>query len=138
MLDLSTTFGTRVAQRLHDEEIIWLTTVGADGTPQPSPVWFLWDGQTVLIYSRPSAPKLKNIARNPRVALSLNSDPLGIDVVVLTGAAQLDQAAPPCNAIPEYLAKYSAGIERINLTPETFAAAYSVAMRVTPTKLRGF
>jgi PPOX class probable F420-dependent enzyme len=98
----------------------------------------LWDGQSFLIYSRENAPKLKNIARNPRVALSLNSDPLGTDVAIITGDAQVDESAPPCTAIPDYVAKYSAGIQRIGLTPEHFALAYSVAVRVTPTKLRGF
>ncbi len=45
----STPFGARVAQRLREEHLIWLTTVGADGTPQPNPVWFLWDGASVLV-----------------------------------------------------------------------------------------
>ena len=34
-------FGQRAAERLRTEEVIWLTTVGNDGMPQPSPVWFL-------------------------------------------------------------------------------------------------
>jgi hypothetical protein len=33
MLDLSTKFGVRVAQRLREEHHIWLTTVRADLTP---------------------------------------------------------------------------------------------------------
>ena len=48
-LDPSTEFGARVERRLPDERIIWLTTVGPDNTPQPSPVWFFWDGETFLI-----------------------------------------------------------------------------------------
>ncbi|WAX58089.1 hypothetical protein M6B22_04785 [Jatrophihabitans cynanchi] len=31
-----TPFGDRVRERLADEQVIWLTTVGADGTPQPA------------------------------------------------------------------------------------------------------
>ena len=74
MIDTTSEFGTRVAQRLQQEGIIWLTTVRGDGTPQPSPVWFLWDGETFLIYSQPGAPKVRNIARSPKVALHLNGD----------------------------------------------------------------
>ena len=44
LIDSSTEFGKRVEQRLRDEQIGWIVTVGTDGTPQPSPVWFLWDG----------------------------------------------------------------------------------------------
>ena len=35
--DPSTTFGKRVRERLAEEIVVWLTTVGADGTPQPNP-----------------------------------------------------------------------------------------------------
>jgi PPOX class probable F420-dependent enzyme len=50
-IDTSTPFGQRVVQRLREDVVIWLTTVRADGTPEPSPVWFLWDQETFLIYS---------------------------------------------------------------------------------------
>jgi PPOX class probable F420-dependent enzyme len=53
LIDPSTDFGARVARRLADETIGWLVTVDAEGTPQPSPVWYLWDGETILIYSNP-------------------------------------------------------------------------------------
>ncbi len=39
-LDTSTEFGARVARRLGDEHIVWLTTVRRDQAPQPSPVRF--------------------------------------------------------------------------------------------------
>lgn len=69
-VDLSTEYGLRVERRLRNDRIGWLTTVGADGTPRPSPIWFLWDGLTLLIYSRAETPKLANIARHPRISLT--------------------------------------------------------------------
>ena len=56
-LDLNTEFGARVERRLREEIVIWLTTVRTDLTPQPSLVWFLWDAETMLIYSKPNTPK---------------------------------------------------------------------------------
>ncbi|MEJ7654272.1 MAG: pyridoxamine 5'-phosphate oxidase family protein [Chloroflexia bacterium] len=70
-----------MATRLQEEEIIWLTTVRADGRPQSVPVWALWDGETFLIYSKPDQPKTRNIAANPRVSLNLNSNARGGDIV---------------------------------------------------------
>ena len=134
-LDTSTDFGA--PNRLRQEWIGWLTTVGPDQTPQPSPVWFLWDGESILIYSRPAAPKLRNIERNPRVALNLDGDGRGGDIVVLTGDARIDPGAPPADAVPDYVAKYREAITQIGMTPERFAQAYSVAIRMTPTGLRG-
>ena len=136
-LDPETEFGARVARRLRDELIGWLTTVGPDGTPQPSPIWFLWDGESFLIYSRPSAPRLRNVECSPHVALNLDGDGQGGDIVVVTGEARIAPDAPPADAHTGYLAKYRDGITGIGMTPEGFAAAYSVALRITPTHLRG-
>ena len=37
-------YGERGCRRLADEMTIWLRTVGPDGTPQPNPAGFGWDG----------------------------------------------------------------------------------------------
>ncbi|HKG24904.1 MAG TPA: TIGR03667 family PPOX class F420-dependent oxidoreductase [Thermomicrobiales bacterium] len=137
-IDPSTDFGARVARRLQDEGLVWLTTTSADGTPQPNPVWFLWTGDNVLIFSEPNQAKLANIGRNPRVALNLNSNAYGGDIAVITGTAAIDPAGPSAAERDDYAAKYGEGIKSIGLTPESFFAKYSVPFRVTPTKLRGF
>lgn len=136
-IDLTTDFGKRVERRLREETIVWLTTVRRDGTPQPTPVWFLWDGETILMYSRPNQQKERNIAHSPKVSLNLDGDGHGGDIVVLTGDAQIVANAPPATDVPIYIEKYAEPIKRIGMTPETFAAAYSVAIRITPTDVRG-
>lgn len=122
----------RVEERLRTEEVIWLTTVRRDGQPQPVPVWFLWEGETFLIYSQPDRQKLRNIARNPRVALNLNSDAHGGGVVRIERRAGILEGFPPATEVPEYLEKYREPISRIGYDPEGFARDYSVAVRVTP------
>jgi PPOX class probable F420-dependent enzyme len=136
-IDTSTEFGARVVRRLQDEIIIWLTTVAADGTPAPRPVWFLWTGTEFLIYSQPRTAKLRHLGRDPRVALHFNSDDQGGNIVVFTGTARVDAAAPPADREAAYLAKYRTHIQQIGMTPESFARAYAVAIRVTPEALRG-
>jgi predicted pyridoxine 5'-phosphate oxidase superfamily flavin-nucleotide-binding protein len=39
-IDTSTEFGAKVVQRIEEQKLAWLTTVSADGTPQPNPVRF--------------------------------------------------------------------------------------------------
>jgi PPOX class probable F420-dependent enzyme len=137
MLDLTTEFGRRVERRLREEQIIWLTTTGSDQTPQPRPVWFLWTGESFLIFSQPDAHKLRHIARNPRVALNLNTDGEGGDVVVFTGEAVVVQGKAGEDEIKAYVEKYAEGIKRNHMSPEEFAQAAVVAVRVKPTGLRG-
>jgi PPOX class probable F420-dependent enzyme len=139
VVDTSTPFGKTADRRLRTERIVWLTTVSADGTPQPNAVWFLWDGDTVLMYSIPNQAKLKNIARNPNVSLNLDSKKKGDSVVMLSGSASFDSDAPPLHKNRDYMAKYRTEIARLNLgTPAKMASEYSVAVRIRPKKLRGF
>lgn len=137
MLDMNTEFGQRVARRLAEERIAWLTTVDSSGTPQPRPIWFLWTNGHFLVYSRPGNHKLSHISRNAKVSLNLDGDGSGGDIVVIIGEAQIDDTAPPAHLVPAYVEKYGWGFQRIGMTAEQFGRAYSVAIRITPTKLRG-
>jgi PPOX class probable F420-dependent enzyme len=136
MLDTTTEAGARADRRLRGEIMIWLTTVRSDGQPQSVPVWFLWDGETFLIYSQRGRQKLKNIGRNARVGLHLNSNERGGDVVRVEGAAELLEDFAPANEVGEYLEKYRESIARIGFDPDGFARAYPIALRVTPDRWR--
>jgi PPOX class probable F420-dependent enzyme len=138
LIDESTPFGSRVAAHLRDDVVVWLTTVSPSGTPQPSPVWFLWDGdREVVVHSRESQ-RVKNIAGNPRVSLNFRGDRLGGDIVVLTGDARVDPASPAAHEVPAYVTKYDEHIADLGMTPAAFAAEYHVAVRIELTRLRGF
>src|SRR5215212_6502911 len=132
MLDTTTEAGGRAERRLREEEIAWLTTVRRDGQPQSVPVWFLWNGETFLIYSQANRQKLRNIDGNPRVDLNLNSNARGGDVVRAEGTAEVVEDAPPADEVPEYVEKYRDAIARIGFDPSGFARAYSVPIRVKP------
>lgn len=137
MIDLSSDFGAHANQRLHDEGIIWLTTVASDGTPQPNPVWFLWDGQSILIYTKPDSAKLINIARNPRVSLNLEGATVqGGDVTVLTGLASIEAHTPEPD--PKYYEKYKGAMDELGREFGDIYREYSVTLRIRPFKLRGF
>jgi PPOX class probable F420-dependent enzyme len=136
MIDLTTKLGAQAAKRLQEDYVIWLTTVSQDGTPQPNPVWFYWDGKSLLMYSQPAAHKVRNITRNPRVSVNFQANNEGGDVIVLTGNASIDKKPPPHDS--RYIEKYREHIPKIGLTPESLAASYSVLIRVSPSKLRGF
>lgn len=137
MIDEDTEFGARVARRLREEAVVWLTTVTPAGAPLPRPVGFLWDGgQVVSVYSMPGA-RIRNIAANPRVTLNFDGDGQGGDIVVLSGMAQVDGAAPRADELPEWLEKYAGLIERFGMTPASYAARFNVRVRVLLTRVDG-
>lgn len=129
----------RKAMRLIKEEyVIWLTTVDSKLTPQPRPVWFIWDKDSFLIFSEPQAYKMHHLQEHPRVSLHFNTDKTGDEnIVVYTGNAAIDSTAAPAHKTPAYFKKYKTGIAGLGMTPEEFAAKYSATIRVRPTSLRG-
>lgn len=137
MIDLTSDLGKRAARRFMEEEIIWLTTTDRHGSPQPRPVWFLWDGETFLIFSLPQAYKVSHIKNHARVALNLDSDDFGEDIVVILGDATVSTSPVTEDEMVRYLEKYKRGLERIKLTGEEFKSSYNVSIRITPIALRG-
>ena len=135
MLDGTTKWGKHAEQRLQSNRIAWLTTVGGDGRPYTVPVGFVWEGQTLLIFSQPKKQKLRNIRKNPRVTLALDETERGQDVVIVEGTAELIDDPQIRMKMPAYVEKYGASIESMGWTLESMAADYSQAIRVTPTKI---
>jgi PPOX class probable F420-dependent enzyme len=137
VIDTGTERGAHVAQRLHDDLIVWLTTVSPRGAPITIPIWFLWDGgDSLLVYSQPNTAKLRNIEANSRVCAHLNDEGAGQDIVIMIGTAELSDD-PPADQIDVYIQKYLSLIDGYGWTPESFAADYSVPFRLKVERLRG-
>ena len=126
----------RVEDRLRHNLMAWFTTVRPDGQPVSVPLWFLLrEDETILVYSRPSKQKLRNLQANPRVSLTLDVTDLGRNIVRIEGTAEQVHDLPPANEDPAYLAKYTERIGALFDTPEQFAELFSAAIVVTPTRL---
>lgn len=123
-----------VESRLKKDLVAWLVTVGRDGRPHAVLIWFLWDGRELLIYSVPGR-KVRDIEANPHVALHLNSDPEGGDVVRLEGRAQVVAGHAPADKTPAYLRKYRQQISSLGMTPKEFSDQYHVAIRLQPSRI---
>jgi PPOX class probable F420-dependent enzyme len=137
--DPGTAFGQRVRDHLRKERVVWLTTVGRDGTPQPNPVWFVWTGgDEIITYNLPDAHRVAHVTRRPQVGLNFNSDPAADRIVVMRGLAELPDDVPPPDRSPEYLAKYGKAMTELSGDLVTFAATYSRMVRVRITGVRGY
>src|SRR5690242_6412504 len=102
-----------------EADVVWMTTVGAGGQPQSSPVWSVWYDERLLVLSEPHATKVANVARTPLVAMHLNGGAPGTTVVTLEGRAELVHPPPPA-AVVAYRAKYAAGFTRIGTTADAY------------------
>lgn len=126
----------RPAERLGTERIAWLTTAGADGQPQSSPIWFVWDRSAFWLRSQARAGKVANVRANPKVALHLADDGDGGDIVTVEGTAEIVDELPE-DVEAAYMSKYGAAIvSALHSTPEELKAGYPTTVRITPTRIR--
>jgi PPOX class probable F420-dependent enzyme len=56
---------------LSSKSFAHLATIGPNGEPQSSPVWFDWDGTYVRISQTKTRQKYRTVQRHPHVALSI-------------------------------------------------------------------
>ncbi len=140
MIDFTSDFGKIVRRHLDEDYFIWLTTIDSNLSPQPRPVWFIWDNDSFLIFSEPKAHKVRHVMKHPNVALHFNTaDEKGKqDVIVFVGTAVIDPSVPPAYKVPAYVKKYKTGIADLKMSPEEMGDKYSVAIRVKPISVRGW
>jgi PPOX class probable F420-dependent enzyme len=135
MLDLNNPKHVHIDQRLREEPIIWLSTLRADDRPHLVPVWFLWDGSTMLIFSQPDNQKIRNLRQNANVALALEATNEGEDVAIFEGTAALLDEKTADLITSAYIEKYAKMMEAMGWQVEGMAASYSQPIHVTPTKV---
>lgn len=127
-----------VEERIRTESTMWMTTVRPSGQPQPSPIWFWWDGTEFLMFSKDDTARLTNIAANPKVSLNLDGDGRGGAIVIVEGVARIDRSLPPARSVPEYITKYQEFLDSYGWTAEGFSVDYPVPVKITPTGLRAW
>src|ERR1700741_2420921 len=101
-----------------------LAYVWTDGTPRVIPIWFHWNGREFVMATPPKAPKLKALAKNPKVALTIDDNAFPHKVLLVRGTAVLN---PVDGIVPEY----AASAERYFGTEQGRAWMQQVKTRMT-------
>jgi PPOX class probable F420-dependent enzyme len=128
----------RIRRFLEEEPVVWLSTVRPDGAPHLVPIWFWWDGEALLVFSKPEAQKVRNLRANPSVMLALGDAEDDFDVGLIEGRAELLDR-PAAELLPAALpAKYAERLAAISLDAAGFAATYAQVIRIVPTAYLGW
>ena len=67
-----------------------LATVGADGTPQVTPMWFECDGRDLLFSTLKTRRKYLNALRDPRVTIAISDPDNPYRYLQITGEAEVE------------------------------------------------
>lgn len=128
----------RAETALRDDPVVWLSSVQTDGRPHLVPVWFHWDGERILAFSKPHARKVGNLRDDPRVMLAVGTPGPDFDVELIEATAELPDS-PAVDVMPAgFDAKYRDLLRRANLTVQRFAEVYSQPIVLRPTRFLGY
>jgi PPOX class probable F420-dependent enzyme len=128
----------RVEHFLRTEEVLWLSTFGTDGFPGLVPIWFSWDGEAILLVSKPHAEKVADMRAEPRVMVALGDAEEDFDVGLIEARAELVDT-PVEEFLPEtHWGKYATDLASIGLTREEYVRTYSQAVRLVPVRYLGW
>ena len=78
-----------------------LAYVWTDNTPRVIPIWFHWNGTEIVMATPPKAPKLKALAKNPKVSLTIDNNEFPHKVLLIRGSVRMEQID---GIVPEYAA----------------------------------
>jgi PPOX class probable F420-dependent enzyme len=123
---------------LRSDTVVWLSSVRDDGRPHLVPVWFHWDGERIVAFSKPRARKVENLRGQPSVMLAVGTPGPDFEVELIEATAELPET-PSTSLLPDGFAeKYRDLLRRAGLTAQRFAEVYSQAIVLRPTRFLGY
>ena len=87
-----------IAQELLQSRIpARLSYVWTDGSPRVVPIWFHWDGQHIVLGTPLTAPKMKALKKNAKVALTIDTDTWPHKVLQIRGTINIEIVDGVCH-----------------------------------------
>lgn len=129
---VSMTFDQEARELLDGRNFATVATLNPDGSPQTSVVWIERDGDTVLFSSTAARRKARNLARDPRVSLSVFDIANPYHSIDIHGTAELIEDEE--KSLARRLSHKYLGAD----PPPEPADVRRLIIRITPHKITGF
>lgn len=122
---------------LHAPRHAIMGTIGRDGAPQLSPVWYIYEDGRFYIGITTDTAKYRNLVRDPRVSLCIDGGREDVRTVIVTGRAELHAKSDPLQAPMRWrlISHYIADADEARRYAESSKDWDAVLVVVTPTKL---
>lgn len=129
---MAVTFNEATRRLLDGKNFATVATLNPDGGPHASVVWFLREGDTVLLSTTTARQKVRNLARDPRVSLSVFELANPYNSVEIRGTVEL--AEDPGKTLPKQLSHRHLGVD----PPAESDDEIRLIVRVIPEKVTNF
>jgi PPOX class probable F420-dependent enzyme len=127
-----------LARELLDGRLVAnLATIDSDGAVHLVGMWFLWDGDALLLPTSRTTRKAKNIARDPRVTVMIDDSRGGFDLrgITLIGRAELREGEGAVTTNRQIHLKYVTERGRELEPVDRYLATDNVTIRLVPERV---
>ncbi|HST88911.1 MAG TPA: PPOX class F420-dependent oxidoreductase [Ktedonobacterales bacterium] len=111
-----------------------LATTRADGRPHVVPIWFVLDGDDIILTTGASSVKARNMRRDPRVSLAVDDQQPPYSFVMVEGTATLAEDAPDLLAWATRIGARYMGADRAEEYGRRNGVHGELLVRITPSK----
>lgn len=115
---------------LHGVRFATLATINKDGSPQLTAIWYLLEGDTILMNTKMGRTKERNIRRDPRISICVIDE---YNYVTISGTAQLiDDPHTAQDDIYHLAVRYHGEEQAKKQMSEQFSKETRVTIRLKP------
>ncbi len=115
-----------------------LSTINPNGTPHTMPIWYEWRDRQIHVSTQSQQVKVKNMARDPRVTVLIDTDTFPYRGVMIYGTAELD-FEDAVNKRVSIFERYIGSREGAVDAARGLASKWKpVVVHITPTKMISF
>ena len=75
----------KAVKLFQDKNLVFISTLMKDGSPQLSPVWANYEDEHILVNTAEGRIKHQNVLRDPRIAVSVVSKNNPLDMITIRG-----------------------------------------------------
>ena len=120
---------------LNEEHVAALVTLNEDGSPHVTPVWYMHRAGSLQIVTNESYVKVRNIRRDPRVAVSIASDSEPYWYVVFEGKAAVEHRNVEGRTL-DMCVRYQGPEAGAEYARELLSEEGTVILEVSPARVR--
>ncbi len=110
-----------------------VATIGRDGDPQSSPVWFEWDGTHIKFSLTTGRQKYRNLQRDKRISLSILDPQDPYRYIEIRG--ELDEIEPDPDIV--FISRMAKKYKGLDVYPWHRVGDERVIMKIRPTSTSG-
>jgi len=124
---------------LRGRHVAVLTTVGADGAPVPTPIWYLYRDGSFYFRTASNAVKTQNVRRDPRVSVCVQDERPPYKAVVAYGRAQIEEQQEWLDrAIPRHYLGFVGAIGYQRTARQSVEQGPEITLAVRPDRWSSF